>query len=228
MISRVDLLFAAKRVVFAFLVAVAPAMAADLSRYRDFTFGAGLPAVAKQVGAKLSEVKVVHSRPSLIQQLSWRPPLMRSSGAEPVQEVVFSFQNGELFRVAVEYDRYQTEGLTVDDIIETISAAYGAPSRSTDPTKPAEGAYGNPQHLATWEDAEFRFDLTQLSWGPGFKLIGVKKRLEAAALTAILEATRLDEKEAPQRDAARILSEEESSKEKLDKARAVNKPKFRP
>jgi hypothetical protein len=48
------------------------------------------------------------------------------------------------------------------------------------------------------------------------------------ALTAILEATRIDEKEAPARDAARLSREEDAANAKLSKARDANKPKFRP
>ena len=52
------------------------------------------------------------------------------------------------------------------------------------------------------------------------------KRLEAPAQAATLEAKRLDDQKAPQRDAARLASEEEATKTKLEKARLVNKPKF--
>ena len=71
-------------------------------------------------------------------------------------------------------------------------------------------------------------NLIRSSYGPSFKLVGVLKRLEAPAQAAILEAKRLDDQEAPQRDAARIASEEEAARAKLEKARLVNKPKFRP
>jgi hypothetical protein len=56
----------------------------------------------------------------------------------------------------------------------------------------------------------------------------VQKALEARAQAATLEAKRLDDREAPQRDAARIADEQEAAKAKLEKARLVNKPKFRP
>jgi hypothetical protein len=42
------------------------------------------------------------------------------------------------------------------------------------------------------------------------------------------ETKPLDEKEAPQREAARIASADEAEKAKLEKARLANKPKFRP
>jgi hypothetical protein len=53
-------------------------------------------------------------------------------------------------------------------------------------------------------------------------------RLETPAEAANLEARRLDDLEAPQRDAARLASEQEAAKAKLEKSRLVNKPKFRP
>ena len=54
-------------------VITATAAAGDLSKYRSFQFGTDLPALAKQVGANVSQAKVIHSRPALIQMLDWRP-----------------------------------------------------------------------------------------------------------------------------------------------------------
>ncbi len=47
------------------------------SKYRTFRFGTNLPPVAKQAGANPSEVKIIHRRPALIQELEWRPGLCR-------------------------------------------------------------------------------------------------------------------------------------------------------
>jgi hypothetical protein len=55
----------------------------------------------------------------------------------------------------------------------------------------------------------------------------VVKALATAAEAATLEAKRLDDREAPQRDAARVASESETAKIKLEKARVLNKPNFR-
>jgi hypothetical protein len=66
------------------------------------------------------------------------------------------------------------------------------------------------------------------SYGPSFKLTGVLKTVEAKATAANLEARRMDDLEAPQRDSARIANEEQLARAKLEKARLVNKPKFRP
>lgn len=205
-------------------------LAADLSKYRDIQFGTELPAVAKQTGSDPSQATLTHSRPALIQELTWRPqPLGWSPDGEAAQKVVFSFYNGQMFRAAVDYDRYAIEGLTADDLIEAISVGYGEASRPNAPTKATDGVYGDHQELlARWEDARFCFDLLRSSYGPSYKLVGVLKELDAKAQTAILEATRMDTREAPQRDAARVLVEGNAAKAKLEKARLANKAKFRP
>lgn len=204
--------------------------AGDLSRYRDFQLGTELAIVAKHTGASPSQAKVVHRRPALIQELEWRPQALGwSSKTEPAQEVVFSFYEGELFRIVVNYDRRETEGLTSEDIVEAMSETYGTAVKTPALAKAAPGPYGDQEEvLARWQDQQYRFDLMRAPYGPSFKLIGVLKRLEAPAQAAIVEAKRLDDQEAPQRDAARMASEEEAARAKLEKARLVNKPKFRP
>src|SRR5690348_11314186 len=205
-------------------------LAGDLSKYRNFELGTDLLSVAKRAGANMSQVKVIYSRPALIQELEWRPqPLGASSQTEPVKEVVFSFYDGKLFRIVVDYDRYETEGLTAGDFVDAISMTYGPPTTPAAPVKVAPEAYGSQQEvLAQWQDSQYRFDLMHSSYGPTFRLVGVMKTLEAPAEAATLEAKKLDDQEAPQRNAARVAGEEEAAKVKSEKARLVNKPKFRP
>ena len=96
--------------------------------------------VAKRAAVDALQAKVIHRRPALIQELEWRPqPLGRSSQREAVQDVVFSFYDGKLFRIVVDYDRYETEGLTVEDFVDAISATYGPATR---PTAPVQGCAG--------------------------------------------------------------------------------------
>lgn len=216
-----------------FLSGVMPAAAPtkDLSRYRGFRFGANLATIAKQADVRPSQAKVVQRRPGLIQELEWRPqPLGPSSRTESVSEAVFSFYHGELFRIAINYDRYETEGLTGDDFIEAISATYGIAERpAASAANVVEGKYGDAEEvIARWQDSEYDFHLIRSSYGPTFRLVGALKRLEALARSAITEAKLLDAQEAPQREAARIAGEKQTERAKLEKARLVNKPKFRP
>jgi hypothetical protein len=195
--------------------------AEDLSKYRDFSFGAGLGTIAKQAGVDPSGVRVLHSRPALVQELAWRPQ------AQPVKEVVFTFFDGELYKISVSYDRHETEGLTANDLIDAISGTYGASTKPAAPsTVPSFGE--QDEVIAQWQDAQYRFELIKGSYGPEFKLVGVLKRLEQPVRAANIEAARLDQKEAPEREAARIASADDAEKIRLAQARLVNKPKFRP
>jgi hypothetical protein len=202
----------------------------DLSQYHGFQFGTNLLTVAKQTGADVSQATVIHRRPALMQELQWRPQsLGASSKTGSAKDVVFSFYEGKLYRIVVDYDRYGTEGLTADDFVDAISAIYGPPAKPADPVNVASGSYGDRETtLAQWQDSQNRFDLIRSSYGPTFKLVGVVKTLEVSAQAANLEARRLDDQEAPQRDAARLASDEAAAKAKLEAARLVNKPNFRP
>jgi hypothetical protein len=211
-------------------IAATTAPAADLSRYRDFQLGAGLDAIGKQTGVSPLQAKTIHRRPALLQELEWRPqPLRGSSSAEPVKDVLFSFYNGELFRIVVNYDRQGTEGLTNADLADAIAIGYGPAVIPTAPANIVQGRYGDQDEIvAEWQDALHRFILIRSTYGPGYRLVGVLKRLEAPAEAAKLEAVRLDDLEAPRRDAERLALEGETERAKLEKARIVNKPKFRP
>jgi hypothetical protein len=208
----------------------AATVAGDLSQYRGIRLGTDLPTVAKQVGATVSQAKVIHSRPALIEELAWRPrSLGPSSQPESVSDVLFTFYNGELYRIAVNYDRYEIEGLTAEDIIGAVSLVYGPAAKPAAPAKVVQDLYGAQEEVvACWQDSQYNFDLIRSSDGPSFKLIGVMKRLEAPAEAAGVEAKRLDDQEAPQRDAARAVSEQEAARAKLEKSRLVNVPRFRP
>jgi hypothetical protein len=186
--------------------------------------------VAKQAEVNPSEAKLIHRRPALIQDLEWRPQSLGSTPRqESAQDVVFTFYEGELFRIVVNYDRYETEGLTTNDFVEAISAMYGVAALPAIAAKTAPGSYGDQEEvLAQWQDSLYRFDLIRSPYGRGFKLSGVLKGLEARAETANAEAARLDEKEAPQREAERVARASDTEQARLEKARLVNKPKFRP
>jgi hypothetical protein len=213
-----------------FTAASLTARAEDLSKYRDFQFGADLPTVAKLIGASPSQTKLIHSRPALVQELDWRPrSLGPSPKAESAEELVFSFYNGTLFRIAVKYDRYATEGITTEDFVEAISEVYGPPAKLPPPAKPVKKSYGDEEEtVARWEDPQYRFDLLRAPYGPAYTLVGTLKSLEAPVQAANAEAKRLDDVEAPQREAARAAAEQDAKAASLEKARLANKPKFRP
>ncbi len=215
----------------ALVFAMLPAFAGDLSHYRDYALGSNLATVAKQAAIDPAKAKTIHSRPALIQDLVWQPVQFGAAAvkAESTQELTFTFYNDELYRIVVSYDRYETEGLTSDDIIEAISAKYGTALKPITPSKTSSGRYGDEERIVgEWQDSEYRFELVHSSFGPSFRLIGVLKRLEGPMKTAMIEARRLDDLEEPQRQAARIATENGEARNKQEKARLANKPKFRP
>jgi hypothetical protein len=214
--------------------------AQDLSRYREFQLGMGLPAVAKQVRAKLSDAKGIHQRPAVIQELVWEATSFTHSSprTESVKDILFSFYNGELFRMVVNYDQGRTEGMTAEDMIDAISVKYGSASRptaeialsTTQVYSDGEKTYSNQSEkiLARWEDAQYSFNLFQSSVRSTFGLVIYSKRLDALAQKSIVEAVRLDEQEAPQRELARQKKKGDENRLQLEKARRVNKAPFRP
>lgn len=184
----------------------AATVAGDLSKCRNFQLGTDLSTVAKQAGVDPSQVKAIQRRPALIQELEWRPQsLGPSSQSEAANQVVFSFYDGELFQIAINYDRYEIEGLTADDLVEAISATYGTAATPPASAMAATEHFGDQEDvLARWQDPQYRFDLVRSSYGTSFRLIGVLKRLEAPVQAAILEAKRLDDQEAPQAEVSTI------------------------
>ena len=205
--------------------------AQDLSRYREFQLGMNLLAVAKQIDARPSEVKVIHQRPAVIQELEWRPRLAPTSSREAgsVNEVLFTFYNGELFRMVVSYDQQKTQGLTDQDMIEAISATYGVATQPAAKIILFSSSYiYNDKVIARWEDSQSSLNLFRSSSQSGFGMLVLSKQMDALAQEAIRQAIQLDEQEAPQRDIARRKKEGEEIRAAQEKARPANKADFRP
>lgn len=210
--------------------------AQDHDRYRDFRLGSDVATVSMAAGVVAPEIKVIHQRPALIQELTWRPryAVRRSSSAETdaTEQIVFSFYNDRLFRLTVDYDRTRTEGLTDTDMIEAISAIYGSQVKPTvaraRPTPSTfEEQSGNP--VARWGDADDSITLYRTSsYSTSFRLVLTATPLATLARTAAARAAVLDDREAPQREAAREKREAEDRRAAQEKARSTNKAVFRP
>lgn len=202
----------------------------DFSRYRDFQLESKLSVVAKQAGMQTSDATVVHQRPAIIQELEWQPGSLPgpSSRLDTVQLIIFSFYNGELFRMTVNYDRSRTDGLTAEDMIEAISAKYGAASRPAAEILFPTVFNENAKVLARWEDARYSFNLVRTPYQGGFGMVVLSKRLDAQAQASIVEAVRLEAQEAPEREATLEKKQADEARVEREKARQANKPNFRP
>jgi len=206
----------------------------DRSRYRNFQLGGNLQSISALTGVAVSEAKTIHQRPSVMQELQWQRPYAASSAApaetDSVKQITFSFYNDQLSRIVVDYDRDRTTGLTDSDLIEAISTAYGPPlktvARAGRLVSHIEEESGTP--VARWGDAEYSVVLYRSSYASGFRMIVASPRLEALARTADIQALRLDEQEAPQRELERQKKEAADTRTSQEKARVVNKAAFRP
>jgi hypothetical protein len=114
------------------------------------------------------EAKAIHRCPASSRNWSGGPNLSAPRPKRnPRKKLVFSFYNGELFQIAVNYDRYKTAGLTVDDFIEALSATYGVAEKPAPPGNAIQGEFGAQDEIvARWQDSQYSFDLTRSSYGP--------------------------------------------------------------
>jgi hypothetical protein len=204
---------------------------AHLASYRGLQFGMNTADAAKSTGAVSANAKTVHQRPRLIQQMEWEPG--RSSGydstnTDPVREAALYFVDGELYRIVVTYDRYKVEGMTIDDMIEGISAKYGVSSKPAVEIPFLSNYAETAKVLARWQNDESAYDLVRTGDQSSFALVLYSKRLDAQAQKAIGEADRLDAQEAPQREIEKQKSRAEAERILHDHARSLNKPNFRP
>ena len=202
-------------------------------RYREYTLESSVASVLKISGQRESETKTLHQRPASIQELEWRAPYARAGAgpADPVRDVVFSFYDDQLYQVVVTYSRDRMDGLTNDDLIQTLSAAYGTPllqnSRPPLSANPADVAE-DITVLAQWEDPVSLLTLTRNTYSPQFQLVLSSKTLTPRARAAIKEALRLNTQEAPQRELDQRNKAIADTLEASEKARVVNKAAFRP
>ena len=202
--------------------------AQDLSKYRHFTVGMSLTKLLERTDQKMTDVKMIHNRPALIQELTWWPPNVPGTSLRPdsVEQILFSFCNGELYKISVTYDRPSTEGLTEADMVKSISAKYG-PATIVAPeidAAPNERYNSNQKPVASWEDAQYSFSLVRSSFNDVLGLVALSKLTNAQAELAIAEAVTLDEQEGPKREAER----QKKQMDDLEVARQKNQKSFRP
>ena len=219
-----------------FVVCLAPALRAeDPSAYRGFRLGMTVLEVATQADLSVTDAKVVFERPLLIQELAWRPPYVAGTAGTPpgrdsVAQVLFGFCNDALYRIVVSYDTDKTEGLTEQDLVESLSAAYG-PARkpvASIITSPASQNYNDTEAVAArWEDERSSINLFHVAYRSAFGLVIFSKKLAPLVRAGIEEGARLRLLDAPRREAAEQKARDETERASHAKARITNKAAFR-
>lgn len=200
----------------------------DLSKYRGFSLGNSLANVLKLSDEKLADVKTIHDRPILIQELIWWPSSTSglSSRPETVEQMILSFANGRLYKISVTYEHSSTEGLTADDMVKSISAKYGPPTTVESEIDPAMGTLYNmkPGPLASWKDSQNSFDLVRISFSDHFGLVIYSTQVNAEVELAGVEAVKLEELERPEKEAGQKRKQADD----LEVTREKNQKSFRP
>jgi hypothetical protein len=214
------------------LLAVSTVSSAELSRYREFELGASVATVTA-VTQNAARVKTVHSRPALLQELEWRPRYM--SGApqadrDSIGEVVFSFVDDQLFKMSIAYAPDRTSGLRSEDVIDSLTAVYGAPSSPSPRTRTTSSAdaWDVPVVIAEWRHADTTVALQRKHYNDSFFLVITSLPLDKIAGDAHATAVVMDKSEAPAREAALLKKRADDEKAAAETTRSTNKKVFRP
>jgi hypothetical protein len=203
-------------------------LAQDYSSYRGFSLGASLTAVLKQTDQKLADATLTHGGPVLFQEVTWWPPNIPGPAyrSDSVEQILFSFYNGALYKMSVTYDHAATEGLTAGDMVKSISAKYGPSTTLAPAVDPASiDKYDAKGTLvATWEDPQYSFNLVHTAFTDRFGLVMYAKRANAEAELAMAETLRLEKLDGPKREAER----QKKQTDDMEAARLKNQQNFRP
>ena len=208
--------------------------AADVVHYREFQLGSSAVSVSTLTGSRESDLKTVHQRPALLQDLAWSPRYSTRRAipdVDPVREMVFSFYNDQLYRIAVQYDQTRTAGLTNDDMIAALTTIYGPRLSSKAPGATHQVAGNSPsatELLAEWQQGDTHLALRRGAYDSGFGLVVMSVPLEGLARSAYASAVVMDTREAPAREAALLKKQQDQARAAEEKARATNKGAFRP
>jgi hypothetical protein len=203
--------------------------AQDLSRYRGYVLESSVESVVATSGTRAPDVKTLHQRPAEIREFQWRTPYASSAAAlaDPVRGIVFTFCDDALYQIVVNYDRDRTNGLKSGEIIESLTALYGAPVLRLARSRPAAALHGAVV-LEQWDSPASSLTLLRDEYTAEFQLVLIAKALSTKARSAIREAGRLDAIDAPRRELEERKKEVADAATARDKIRTTNKAAFRP
>jgi hypothetical protein len=209
------------------LLSVPLVWAQDLSKYRDFSLGASVARISKQVDAPTGAIHVIHQGPVILEELtSWPVQSNRQPGQrQSVEQIGFSFCDGTLYKIVATYDSSAVEGMTADDIVNAVSVKYGIATRPAPDT-------GTPQALsfssadvpvALWQDSQYSATLFRSPLSESFQLVVLSKALASKADAATAEAVKQEQADAPRMEVAR----EKKVADDLEAERQKNVQSFR-
>src|SRR3954471_16925798 len=156
-------------------------------QYREFRLGSTLADVTAIGRTSPTDLVMIHERPALLQQLTWRPRYMTGRpmpDLDSIRDVIFSFVDDQLFRIAVEYDERRTAGLTGDDMVVLLAPMYGTPSSVSKPAATHSTESGGTSDVAKWRRDDSEALLQHTEYTDRFVLVITSIPLERAAARA--------------------------------------------
>ena len=199
------------------------------SRYRGVSIGDSVSAVVASLQMTPSDVAIVHARPAMIQQLTWRPNQFftgRTGAPEALEEMVLTFHLGRLARMVATYDRDRTQGLTNADLHDSFTTIYGASMLVPTPREvpsPLEA-----EIIGQWGDGETLVVLLREAYPRRIKLTVSSIGADRLLRDGLASGVRLDAIEAPTRDMVRRASEDQTKRTRDAQSRVDNKSAFKP
>jgi hypothetical protein len=143
--------------------------------------GDDMLAVSRQLGVPIPAAPTAGS----VRELRWRADYVPrgTEAADPVERLMFSFHDNQLFRIVIDYAPTRTDGLRAADVVAAVATIYGPPTRRADPPVPVGLQPVRPADtvIAQWNDDDLHVALLQLDGRPAFRLIVASLRLEARA-----------------------------------------------
>lgn len=210
------------------LFAVPALFAQDFSKYRGFAIGTRLTDVLKHADKSMLDINVTHAGSPLLQELTWWPPTIPGASYRPdsVERVLFSFYDGQLYKMSVTYDQAATEGMTSADMVKLVSVKNGPPATVAPESNPKlnEGYDSQDKLVASWNDEQYSFDLVRSSFSGHFGLLIYSKPVNTEVGLAMVEAAKLAKLDGPAREAER----QKKQTYDLEIARQKNLKQFRP
>jgi hypothetical protein len=153
--------------------------------YRMYRMGDDLLAISRQLGVPIPAA----SQPgSTVRELRWRADYVPrgTEAADPVERLMFSFHDNQLFRIVIDYAPTRTDGMRAADVVAAVAKVYGSPTKRVDPPVRVglEPLRAVDTIVAQWNDDDLHVALLQLDGRPAFRLIVASPLLQARARTA--------------------------------------------
>ena len=153
--------------------------------YRTYRMGDDIAAISRHLGVPRPAAAQAGGT---VRELRWRADYVPrgTDAADPVERLLFSFHDNQLFRIVIDYAPTRTEGMRAADVVAAVAKVYGTPTRRVDPPMQVGLQPMRPIDtvVAQWNDDDLDVALLQLDGRPAFRLIVASPLLQARARTA--------------------------------------------